>query len=361
MELAIFGAQAIALGAYEAIHNLCPARRVRCFLVTKRGRNSASLSGVPVMELEPFSKALTEEEKGDIQILIATPENLMPGIEESLDAHGLGCHVRLTSPRWSELMRYHYLCGKRFLPLCVLPVGFHRANVHIFMAKSHKDKPLAEAYGLPEWIVPVQVGAALCDVRIAEAADCDGENISVKNGNYSELTALYWMWKNRLVPSQAKSGDAYYGLVHYRRILEFTEDDFSRLIDNGVDVVLPFPMPYEPDIEEHHKKYLRDEDWTAVVKAVQEIRPEYAGKFSDILRQKFFYNYNIMLARREVLVEYCEWLFPILECVEELSIPKGAERSDRYLGYAGETLATLYFMDRKDELNILHTGCRFLM
>ena len=53
--------------------------------------------------------------------------------------------------------------------------------------------------------------------------------------------------------------------------------------------------------------------------------------------------------------------FPILERVEELSVPIGANRADRYIGYVGETLATLYFMVNKDKLNVAHAGCRFLI
>ena len=77
--------------------------------------------------------------------------------------------------------------------------------------------------------------------------------------------------------------------------------------------------------------------------------------------QQYFYNYNIILARKDVLAEYCQWLFPILERVEQLSKPRGWERQDRYIGYMGETLETLYFMTNKDKLNIVHTGCRFLL
>ena len=58
MDLAIFGAQGTALGAYEAIHNLYPVRNIRCFLVTERGNNAEYLSGIPVLELGPFASAL---------------------------------------------------------------------------------------------------------------------------------------------------------------------------------------------------------------------------------------------------------------------------------------------------------------
>lgn len=369
MDLVIFGAQGTALGAYEAIHNLYPIRNIRCFLVTERGNNAEYLSGVPVLELETFAKSLSTEEKEDLEILIATPENMMPEIETSLEGHGFFCHVRLTSSRWSELMLCYCAGEKDFMPLRALPVGYHRANMHVFMAKFHKDKELSARYGLPEWITPIQVGAVLSPRRVANILDCDGENISAKNGNYSELTALYWIWRNRLGGGSTDSlgsdpsgsaGNEYYGLSHYRRILELTEDDVLRLVDNGVDVVLPYPMPYEPDIEEHHKRYLKEADWKAVRRAVQELQPGYAKAFEGILKQKYFYNYNIILARKEVLKEYCDWLFPILERVEELSIPRGAERSDRYIGYVGETFTTLYFLSQKMRLDIKHVGVRFL-
>ena len=86
--------------------------------------------------------------------------------------------------------------------------------------------------------------------------------------------------------------------------------------------------------------------------------PKYAKAFEDILKQQFMYNYNVILAKKEVLKDYCAWLFPILERTEELSVPKGSERADRYIGYMAETLETLYFMYNRDRLRIAHTGCK---
>lgn len=361
MDMVIYGAQAIALGAYDAIHHLYPGRMICCFLVTERSTNPRELSGLPVRELHEFASGLSWEEKENTVVLIATPESVMSEIEQSLDAHGLYCHVRLSSQRWAELVGYHYACDGRFMPLSALPVGYHRASLHVFMAKFYKDKPLGDGIEMPEWVTPIQVGAALCTERIAGILDCDGENISEKNVNYSELTALYWMWRNRLVRPTKNEECDYYGLVHYRRILDLSEDDILRLADNDIDAVLPYPMPYEPNIEAHHERYLADRDWKAVLAAVRELQPEYAGIFPEILHGKYFYNYNIMLARRQVLEDYCSWLFPILERVEELSRPQGNERADRYIGYVGEMLATLYYMANRDKLNIVHTGCRFLI
>ena len=72
--------------------------------------------------------------------------------------------------------------------------------------------------------------------------------------------------------------------------------------------------------------------------------------------QPYLYNYNILIATVEVLRTYCAWLFPILSRTEELSMPHGWERADRYIGYLGENLLTLYFMYHQKDLNIVHTG-----
>lgn len=361
MDLVIFGAQGIALGAYKAIHNITPLKNVLCFLVTEQGENAESLSGLPVMELDAFSRELSTEEKENIEILIATPESVMSEIERSLDERGLFCHVRLTSERFAALTGYYCADDRRFVPLSALPVGYHEAELHVFMAKFHRDKPLAGSYDIPGWVTPIQVGTALCAERVADVLDCDGENISEKNGNYSELTALYWVWRNCLRHGAEGGGRDYYGLAHYRRMLELSGDDVMRLADNDVDAVLPYPMPYEPDIHAHHERYLKKADWDALLVAVRELQPEYADVFPDILGQQYLYNYNIILAKKAVLREYCEWLFPILERTEELSQPKGRDREDRYIGYMGETLETIYFMKNAERLNITHAGCRLLV
>lgn len=361
MNLVIYGAQAIALGTYKAMKLLYPERSVGCFLVSSMKGNPAVLGGLSVREIAEYAGHLSSGEKENTEILIATPESVMSEIEDTLEACGFYCHVRLTSLRFAELMGYYYARTGAFMPLTALPFGFHIPKIQMYMAKFYKDKPLRSGYRGPEWMIPIQVGAALCEERVADYLDCEGENISDKNANYSELTALYWIWKNRLTGGETGDEKVYYGLSHYRRMLELSEDDLSRLIDNNVDVVLPYPMLYEPDIEEHHKRYLADADWRALCRALEELQPEYIGAFRQVLGQQHFYNYNIILARKSVLAEYCSWLFPILKRVEQLSMPKGWKRQDRYIGYMGETLETLYFIHNRNRLNITHAGCRFLL
>lgn len=374
MDIIIYGAQGIALGVYEALRSLYPEKHTRCFLVSERGREPSVLSGIPVIETKKLADGLDKEEKGGIKILIATPENVMPEIENYLEECGFCNYQRITSRIWAELMAEYYSKRGDFVPVSVSPDKeviqdtlsrntqtverrsecAHMPDIFVYMARHQKDKLLSSAYSIPVWITPVHAGAALSPCLLENIQDNCGENISFKNPNYSELTVLYWLWKNGM------KKDGYYGLCHYRRYLELSNEDRMCLQYGSVDAVLPFPMPYEPNIEEHHKRYLKDEDWQAVLMAVREIAPDYTEDFKEVLGGRYFYNYNLLIAKRDVLDTYCGWLFPILERIEELSIPKGWKRGDRYIGYVGETLTTLYFMTNKDGLNIRHTGCIFL-
>lgn len=363
MNLAIYGAQGYALAVYEAITTLYPKRKISCFLVTHMDGNAPVLGGMPVRELSAYAQGMSVEEKRKMEILIATPEQVQPEIEETLENFGFRHHRRLTFTRYAELMNLFHARLGRFLPLSALPVGCHMPFIRMYMVKSHVDRPLRDSGCLPDYVFPIQAGTACCDVRVANLADNTGEHISDRNGNYCELTVLYWMWKNKMVLGGSADGEKgqYYGLCQYRRRFDFNEDDFLRLTDNDVDVVLPYPLPYEPDINAHHERYIKGMDWHVALQALEELQPEYAEVFPEILRQQYLYNYNLILAKKNILREYCEWLFPILFRIEELSVPKECMRNDRYIGYLGETFETLYFMKNADRLNIMHSECRMLV
>ena len=358
MDVVIYGAQGTALSAYEAIKDLYPERNIRCFLVSERGINSDRLAGLPVEVISDFAARITDEEKQGLEVIIATPENVHSEIENTLEQYGFINHIRLDADRYSELMKMFNLRKAAFLPLAALPIGHNKPSVHIYMAKHEKDKKLTGQYDLFENIVPIQVGAAMAGNRVADLADNTGDNISEKNGNYCELTALYWLWRNDLSDCDPIG---YYGLCQYRRLLDLSDDDLLRLQDNDVDAVLPYPMPYEPSIHAHHERYLQQADYEAMKRAVDLVAPDYSMDFERILNQRYMFNYNVILAKAPVLSDYCSWLFQILEKVEEISEPKGSMRSDRYIGYMGEILETVYFMRNYDRLNIKHANCRMLV
>lgn len=349
----IFGAQSFACGAYRAIKDLYPESRVECFLVTKTEGNPGSLCGLPVETVEAFASKLSGSEKMECRVIVATPEDLFPEIVVVLNAFGFSNIECLDSRKDSALMeKYYEKCGL-FKSLRKLPKGDMAIEPQVYQVKFYKDKAIKHDYAIPKWCVPLQVGAALTDIRVASETDNTGENISCKNPNYCELTALYWMWKNKIL---CMSDDSYMGMFHYRRLLDVSEEDLYRFRANDVDVVLPYPTIHENGICMHHTRYVKEADWQVMLQALAERQPKYAEAYEQIFLQPYFYNYSIMIAKKSVLEDYFRWLFSILERTEELSVPKEWERSDRYLAYMGESLTTLYFMYHAKDLNIVHAG-----
>lgn len=339
--IAIYGAQMVAVSVYYAIKTLYPDCQVTAFIVSNSSGNPSFIDGIPVVPLNEFDKK-------DVQVLIAVPENHHLDIIKVLKEKGFENFVGIDSKAESALMEKYYKETGRFETLHSFPQGEKKADISVYITMFYKDQALRYAYKKENWMQPIQAGAALTDVRIADICDNTGENISEKNVNYSELTAMYWLSKH--------ADNDYLGLFHYRRILDVKEEDLFRIRENDIDVILPYPTIHYPNISEHHKRYLKEQDWNAMLRALEESAPSYAKALPVVFEEKYFYNYNMFIAKKQVFKNYCNWLFPILKRTEELSVPKGAERADRYIGYLGESLTTLYFMVHQDDLKIAHTG-----
>ena len=232
--------------------------------------------------------------------------------------------------------------------------------MQIFQAKSHMDKPLRgqqslsvnQSSVLPRYITPIQVGAALTNCRIVDLQDNQGDNISAKNRNYSELTATYYAWKH--------SRAVYKGICHYRRIFDISDEQMKRLLEleQEWDVILPYPSVYYPNIAREHVRYVNESDWNAMLQALQETAPEYLEAYEKGIAdgERFFNNFNMLIAKAEVFDDYCNFLFTVLERTEELTMPKGSERADRFAGYLGENLTTLYILKNRERLKIAYAG-----
>ena len=110
--------------------------------------------------------------------------------------------------------------------------------------------------------------------------DNTGDHISEKNCYYSELTGMYWVWKN----SHAKV----VGTCHYRRYLLneqgklFTEAQILSLLQQ-YDVIttkeLQLNFSYYEGFASHHKILYLDE----TARVIQEIYPDYAADFQQLI------------------------------------------------------------------------------
>ena len=174
-------------------------------------------------------------------------------------------------------------------------------------------------YRMPEdtCYLPLHVGKEGKE-EIGFVGDNTGDNISLKNPYYCELTGLYWMWKN-------VEAD-YLGLVHYRRYFAtsgrkkgkdkfeqiFTEEEMKSLLAKN-DIILPKKRRYFiENLYSHyaHTHYAEHLDCTKEI--LKERCPEYASVFETVMKRTYGHMFNMFIMSREKCDAYCRWLFPIL-------------------------------------------------
>ena len=156
--------------------------------------------------------------------------------------------------------------------------------------------------------VPVQVGAAIHE-DLGYQRDDDGENISALNPYYAELSGLYWVWKN-------VKDTKIVGTAHYRRFLinkneelltaEEIEDilsDFDIITTKRLDL----NFSYEFGFTKNHTAL----DLQVANAAVEKLYPDFYPLYRQLLAQKHTYFGNMMICRKVLYDEYCEFLFPI--------------------------------------------------
>jgi hypothetical protein len=197
--------------------------------------------------------------------------------------------------------------------------------------------------------LPIQVGRALASEDLGYQSDATGDNISAKNTMYSELTALYWAWKN--LPSD------YLGLVHYRRF--FSDLPAWRNL-RGVDVTAAwsdatieavagrgeFIVPrkrryYIETLGSHyeHTHHRAADQLGVVTEVLRELHPDSPGTWQKVLRRRWGYMFNMFLAPRAQIDAYCSWVFPVLAELETRIDTTGFSPFDmRYIGRLAELL-----------------------
>lgn len=221
-------------------------------------------------------------------------------------------------------------------------------NIKIIIA-THKS------YRMPEdsLYVPVHVGAEINKKDLGYVKDNTGENISSKNASYCELTGLYWAWKNM---------DAeYLGLAHYRRhfsLKKKTKDPFDNILTseeikgltNTYKVFVPKKRHYYIEsLYSHyaHTHYAEHLDITKDIIAKK--YPEYLSSCEKIYKQRSGFMFNMMIMKRDLFNDYCNWLFDILFDFEEKMKNSEQQLSSfqgRYYGRVSEIIFNVW-LDQK--------------
>ena len=212
------------------------------------------------------------------------------------------------------------------------------------MTAAHKP------YRMPDdpMYLPVQVGAAGKETIEGYTRDDTGENISVKNPSYCELTGLYWLWKNRRADAA--------GLVHYRRYFTGSDrgDKWARIIGHTelewmlkkAPVLLPKKRHYwiESTYDQYvHAHHAQDLDLTRQI--LEERYPEYTAAFDRVMKKTSGHRFNMFVMMWDRLDAYCTWLFDVLgELESRLDTSDYDDYSARVYGFVAERLLDVWII-----------------
>ncbi|WP_434290060.1 DUF4422 domain-containing protein [Clostridium botulinum] len=222
-------------------------------------------------------------------------------------------------------------------------------NIKILVA-THKK------YSMPKesMYLPIHVG---CEGKkdLGYIGDNTGDNISLRNPNYCELTGLYWAWKNLKCD--------YIGLCHYRRY--FTNSNLFKKASNKnnkmdlilskleienllkeYDVILPQKRNYYIEtIWSHYGNAHHIKDLEETKKIISELYPEYISSFDKVMKGKKLHLYNMFVMDKENFNKYCEWIFSILfELEKRIDISNYDNYQKRIFGFLSERLFNVWIV-----------------
>lgn len=213
-------------------------------------------------------------------------------------------------------------------------------SVKVFTMTHKKfDEPSDSMY------VPLHVGRAL-SADLGYIGDDTGENISALNCYYSELTGIYWIWKNYRASEHV-------GVCHYRRYLIndegniFTEPELIRLLKN-YDLITTKKVRLECSYYEGYGGHHEIKDLIETGKVISEKYPEYYPAFERIINSNETYFGNIMITSKVLFDEYCSWLFDIFfEVQKRVDIDSYDEYHRRVFGFISEMLLLVWVTVKK--------------
>ncbi|PKU88282.1 glycosyl transferase [Bifidobacterium pseudolongum subsp. globosum] len=200
--------------------------------------------------------------------------------------------------------------------------------------------------------LPVHVGAALHPEVLTDITqDNTGENISQLNPYFSELTAMYWLWKN--------NDSDYKGIVHYRRYFaspslrkRLSRNRFDRILSRQElepllaknNVILPSKRRYFIEtIYSHYDHTLHADQLHQTRNVLKNMAPEYVGAWDALMRKRSAHIFNMMIMDKADFNAYCEWLFPILfELTHRIDSSNYSPFHARYPGRISEILLNVW-------------------
>ncbi len=188
---------------------------------------------------------------------------------------------------------------------------------------------------------PLHVGRRLSR-DLGYPGDDTGDNISELNCYYSELTGLYWIWKN------CHDVD-YVGTCHYRRYLineqeqVYTKKEYEALLQE-YDLITTRKVllnhSYHYGFSANHN--IKALEMTGQV--IKERYPEYYETFERLVNGPETYFGNIFVTSKPLFDAYAKWLFSIFfEVAGRIELETGEDAyHKRVFGFISEFLLLVW-------------------
>ncbi|MBO6288954.1 MAG: DUF4422 domain-containing protein [Alphaproteobacteria bacterium] len=254
-------------------------------------------------------------------------------------------------------------------------------KIKILITYKNKE-PIIES----EIISPIQAGRAIAkDVFSEMIGDDTGDNISERNPKFSELSSIYWAWKN-----YDKLGNPdYIGFMHYRRQFIFNEkigipfpkwtssyfyfptlhEAFPFFADEDIEAVVPKFDYIIPKYSVTPTMNIRDEYiygipgsradiFDTFIEICREIHPDWEEEIKKIEEGNVVSVCNMFVMTKKLFFDYCKFAFPVLfELEKRIDATNLSTNGLRFCGYMAEKLQTMYTFRLEKNRNLKEKFC----
>lgn len=221
-----------------------------------------------------------------------------------------------------------------------------------------KSVKLLVAYHKPDiifknnFITPIHLGRELLKKRKDKKSkedlallksemigDDTGDNISLKNASYNEMTALYWAWKNY----ETLGSPDYIGFMHYRRhlylkklfdqsayfecnkiesnidyienVLGLTEENILNIFKK-YDFIVTTPY-YKESVYKHYEESHDINELKLAIDIIKNKYPKYYKACQNYIYGHKAYFCNMFVFPKDIFFSYCNFVFGVLKEYEE--------------------------------------------
>lgn len=222
----------------------------------------------------------------------------------------------------------------------------------IHLAKTSDDTQIYVVTHAPYHVLeggiysPITVGEYHVDGFITEQ---DDDNIAHLNDKINENTAIYWMWKN--------SDADIIGVNHYRRYFYNNElrcrenrldaKTIERILKLDDIIVYRGIVPRGETVEEEMRQDLPDDvfdyGYNVITDNIKKYQPDYLNDFYAVMQSNNCCYCNMFVMKKELLNEYCGWLFSFLiPAAEQADVSKYNSHDKRIIGFFAERMLSVW-------------------